>query len=71
MTLNFQTTCTVYLLWDLINVVTVQEKLYDALGYTARHFRQDVASQIELNKSFQVPESVCTQVAVRQLRDKR
>lgn len=69
--MSFRKTCTVYLLWDLINVVPVQEQLYDALGNTTRHLCQDVASQIELNKSLQVPESVCTQVAVRQLRDER
>lgn len=63
--------CTVYLLWDLIDVITVQEKLYDAFGYTARHLRQNVASQVELNKSLQVLESGRTQVAVRQLRDRR
>lgn len=63
--------CTVYLLWDLIDVVTVQEKLYDAFGYTAGHLCQDIASQIELNKSLQVLESGCTQVTVRQLRDTR
>lgn len=69
--MNYKKPRTVYLLWDLINVVTVQEQLYDALGYAAGHLRQDVASQIELNESLQVPESVRTQVAVSQLRDKR
>lgn len=62
--------CTVYLLWDVIYTVPVQEKLNEATGYAIRHLLQDVVSQIELHEAFQVPECVLTQVTVTQLRRK-
>lgn len=47
--------CNEYLLWDVIYVVPVQEKLYEAGWYTSRHLFQVVASQIELHEARQVP----------------
>lgn len=41
--------CNEYLLWDVVYVVPVQEKLYEAGWYTSGHLFQVVASQIELH----------------------
>lgn len=60
--------CTVYLLWDVIYAVPVQEKLDQAIRYTIRHLLQDVVSQIELHEVLQVLEHVPSQIAVTQLR---
>lgn len=61
--------CTVYLLWDVIYTVPVQEKLDEATRYTIRHLLQDVVGQIELHEALQALESVSSQVAVTQLRE--
>lgn len=58
-----------YLLWDVVYTVPVQEKLDEAAGKSGRHLSQDVASQIELHEALQVLECVCAQVRVRQLED--
>lgn len=42
---------TVYLLWDAIYTVPVQEKLYDATRYTSRHPFQGIVSHIELHEA--------------------
>lgn len=59
--------CTVYLLWDVIYTVPVQEKLYDATRDTSGHLFEDVASQIELHEALQVLKCVLSQVTVSQL----
>lgn len=62
--------CTVYLLWDVIYTVPVQEKLYEAAWNTSGHLLQRVMSQVKLHKAPQVLEGVLPQVAVTQLTDK-
>lgn len=62
--------CTVYLPWDVIYLVPVQEKLYDAARYASRHLLQGVASQIELHEARQVLKCVLSQVTVSQLKEK-
>lgn len=62
--------CAVYLLWDVIYTVLVQEKLYEATGYASRHLSQGVVSQIELHEARQVLECVLSQATVTQLKEK-
>lgn len=61
---------TVYLLWDVIYTVLVQEQLYEAIGYASRHLFQGVVSQIELHEALQVLECVLFQVTVTQLKER-
>lgn len=56
-----------YLLWNVIYVVPVEEKLDEAAGQSGRHLLQDVASQVELHQALQVLEGVLSQVGVSQL----
>jgi len=42
---------TVYLLWDVIYTVPVQEKLYEAAWYARGHLLQTVMSQVELHEA--------------------
>ena len=60
----------VYLPWDVIYTVPVQEKLYEATWYPSRHLFQSIASQIELHQAVQVLKYVLSQVTVTQLRGK-
>lgn len=62
--------CDGYVLWDVIYVVPVQEKLYEASWYTSRHLFQVVTSQIELHEAPQVLKCVPSQVTVTQLEEK-
>lgn len=66
----FDNMCTVYLLWNVIYTVSVQEKLYDSTWYASRHLFQDVASQIELHEARQVLKCVPSQITVTQLKEK-
>lgn len=60
-------TCAEYLLWNVIDVVPVEEQLDDSAGQSGRHLLQDVASQVELHQALQVLEGVLSQVGVSQL----
>lgn len=58
---------TVYLLWDVIYTVPVQEQLDKATGYTIGHLLQGVVSQIELHEALKVLEHVLSYVTVTEL----
>lgn len=58
----------VYLLWDVVDAIPVQEKLDEATWNAVRHLLQGVVSQVELHETLQVLERVLPQVIVAQLR---
>lgn len=58
----------VYLLWDVIYTVLVQEKLYESTRDARGHLFQGVVSQIELHQVLQILKRVLSQTAVTQLR---
>lgn len=52
------------ILWDLLDVIFVQEQLEEALRYIRRHLPEDVVCQVELNQILQIFEDVLAQAAV-------
>lgn len=62
--------CAVYLLWDVIDTVPIQEKLHEAGWYTSRHPPQRVMSQVELHQVRKALKAVLTQATVTQLTEK-
>ncbi len=52
------------ILLNLLNVISVQEQLEEALRYINRHLPEDVVGQVELNQVLQIFEDVLAQAAV-------
>lgn len=56
-----------YLLWDVIYTVLIQEKLNDVARNARGHLLQSVVSQVELQEALQVLQGVLSQAGVTQL----